>query len=73
MCDCTNGGWQRIETAPKDGPAYLVWCPERLNIHLVCFFQGRLEYFGSSGYPLRETPTHWRPLPAPPQPQETKP
>lgn len=67
MCDCTNGGWQRIETAPKTGPAFLVWCPDRHNTYLVIPYNDRLEHFGPGGDPLRETPTHWRALPVTPE------
>lgn len=59
-------GWQDISTAPTKGPAFLVWCPDRHNTYLVIPYNGRLEHFGPGGDPLRETPTHWRPLPAAP-------
>lgn len=59
-------GWMPIETAPKDGPAFIVWCPERFNIYCVINYRGVMEHFGPGADPLRETPTHWQPLPKPP-------
>jgi hypothetical protein len=60
-------GWMDIGTAPREGPAFLVWCPERFNVYLVssdhdddCW-----EVFG--GRKLTEVPTHWRHLPPHPQ------
>jgi hypothetical protein len=63
--------WRPIETAPKDSHSRLVWCPERQNIYVVTWWIGApyppgWEHFGGFGGSLVETPTHWRPLPAPP-------
>lgn len=65
--------WQPIETAPHDNAAKLVWCPERQNTYIAVWQIGIYEdfepgwgHFGTSGEWLRETPTHWMPLPEPP-------
>lgn len=66
--------WQPIETAPKDGVAFLVWCPGNLCTYQVirhkapradlafyiwtCHTNQRLSEHNQ--------PTHWQPLPDPP-------
>lgn len=66
--------WQPIETAPKDGRDVLLWIPadeesprkgrwEKLlddpsRPHRWCVAYGWCE----------DTPTHWMPLPSPPEP-----
>ena len=59
--------WQPIETAAKTRNSRLVWCPNRQNTYCVVWseFDQWWENFGGGGL-LYETPTHWRPLPAPP-------
>lgn len=74
-------GWKPIETAPKDGSQFLVWTkrvgfavvthdvddpmptdivPTGLHLHVDDGKHGP--------YPLRgDYPTHWQPLPEPPQ------
>lgn len=66
------GEWQPIETAPKSGPAFLVWCPERFNIYLVGSDHDG-DYWQVFGGRRLETerPTHWQPLPAPPATEPT--
>jgi len=66
--------WQPIETAPRTSQSRLVWCPERQNIYVVCWWDNKelspgpgWIHFGSGGGSLTETPTHWMPLPEPPQ------
>lgn len=59
-------GWRAIESAPKTSRAILVHCPERQNTYAVCWLRDHWEFFGGAGRELTETPTHWRPLPAPP-------
>lgn len=60
--------WRTIETAPKTTRSILVWCPERKNQYMVSWdsrYEGEWKTFG--GYTsLTEQPTHWRPLPEPP-------
>lgn len=58
--------WQPIETAPDASEAILVWCPDRLNMYLVTW-QGMWCHFGPGFHTLQETPTHWVPLPEPPE------
>ena len=59
---CTHG-WRPIETAPKDGTQVLVHDCGEIK---VAFFR---EMYGhwSDGYEGINTPTHWQPLPKPPQ------
>lgn len=69
------GEWQPIETCPRTSKARLVWCPERQNTYIVSWWQSALDpavmshwvHFGGGGSQLREHPTHWMPLPEPPQ------
>lgn len=73
-----EGGWRDISTAPKDGTKFLGWCPP-FGIDIVyrndpggaarnhkhnyeCWAVLHPDHFG---YPCR--PTHWQPLPSPPQ------
>lgn len=63
--------WLLIETAPKDGTAFLGWSKSRGQN--VCVIPSHWAHFkaveavcsGGSGKTFR--PTHWRPLPAAPQ------
>ena len=61
-----NGGWQPIETAPKDGTHIILSCkflPNdwRIKIGGWRFDKNNWQLFGGSW-----TPTHWMPLPAAP-------
>lgn len=72
-------GWQPIETAPKDGTPVLLWieffCASGGPMEGVrpmmatCWNHGDGWYGGPSQVP-GFSPTHWRPLPAPPQQSE---
>ena len=66
-------GWQPIGTAPKDGAEILLYFPEgkigsakwRKGI-----FGGPKEWFSAEGSRLclaYDPPTHWMPLPPPPE------
>lgn len=71
-------GWQPIETAPKDGIAILVHIPgDRRPVQEAWW---ALSYEGGPGYwstpfgpngrgyiILADSPTHWMPLPPPPE------
>lgn len=64
--------WQPIETAPKDGKPIILWFPYWSNIPMVAHYGcnqfNRLGWIGE--YILSDDgdmPTHWHPLPAPPQ------
>ena len=68
------GGWQSIETAPKDGTLVLLSCVgwphsiirhEPWPIKVGGWWKTRWDIFGASW-----EPTHWQPLP--PAPQATK-
>ena len=56
--------WQPIETAPMDGTDVLVWCGGTMFI--ACMEVGRW-FFDRTDYSVKPLPTHWMPLPAPPE------
>ena len=56
--------WQPIDTAPKDGTDVLVWCGGAMFI--ACMEVGRW-FFDRTDYSVKPLPTHWMPLPAPPE------
>lgn len=73
------GEWQPIETAPRTARSILVWCPERMNTYVVTWWQSdrnhaepRWCHFGGISGELTEEPSHWMPLPAPPDAGETE-
>lgn len=67
--------WQPIETAPRDGTEVVVYCPgQRHPVFTAsyiygwsCSVEGRYspmdDFFGDED----KKPTHWMPLPEPPQ------
>lgn len=64
--------WQPIETAPRDGTRILVYTAERCRRCLpgtvgmaVMFWDGAWAIV--DGIHARHLPTHWKPLPEPPQ------
>lgn len=63
-------GWQPIETAPKDGSSVLVY--EGFEpIVTEGWWDAEDEMWrpsGSRNYPFWHQPTHWQPLPDPPEP-----
>ena len=62
--------WQPIETAPRDCPV-LRWCPENddspAEAHVMQWYEQADTWmvYGIGGF----EPTHWRPLPTPPEGQ----
>jgi hypothetical protein len=69
MANSTTTGWQPIETSPRNTKARLVWCPERRNTYVVVWsylLPGWIHFSGGDRE-LREEPTHWMPLPKPPE------
>lgn len=61
------GGWQPIESAPKDGTEILLYCPtSEVFVGIYCAGWGR----GWAPRFYDDTPdfipTHWMPLPDPP-------
>ena len=68
-------GWQPIETAPKDGRDFLVWNREN-RVRKARWYERSSSDLGISLYEGDGVnsfkggiqPTHWMPLPAPPEP-----
>ena len=67
--------WRPIETAPKDADGILVYAPAYPNAPVgeACFHEGTGwwwvgtapgDYYAD---PIQPPPTHWLPLPAPPE------
>lgn len=70
------GEWRTIDSAPRTSRAILVHCMGRHNTYCVSWGQANgfmrnmcWKHFGSNG-DLQEVPTHWMPLPSPPQAHE---
>ena len=64
----TVSEWQPIDTAPQNGDHILAWDGEQ---HAVIAWSTRdQEWFLCDGQPAWEGVTHWRPLPAPPDPAQ---
>jgi hypothetical protein len=77
--DKRNTEWFDISTAPKDGTKILVYTVHD-EIELSCWFESRMDQYEESGDGLyrkidklmhegwnSNTPTHWQPLPSPPE------
>lgn len=60
--------WQPIDTAPHDGTALLLFHPEWDTL-LVGLHYAETAGWQSSCGDLLDEPTHWMPLPPPPQVQ----
>jgi hypothetical protein len=66
--------WQPIETAPKDGTHILIYCPEEKRIVSSWWWNQPKTKRGGAWYgtdPMDrlnwiQFPTHWTPLPPPP-------
>ena len=64
--------WQPIATAPKDGRKFDAWVPDPFGGHRMCNLsfsaKGMLRQDGIlTAADIPRFPTHWQPLPAPPQ------
>lgn len=64
--------WQPIETAPKDGTKFDAWVPSRFGGYRMADLsfgpRGKLRQHGElTAAELPRWPTHWMPLPAPPE------
>lgn len=63
--------WQPIETAPKDGTLILGYYPAMPPHHFrMLILKWKRKAFAAAGGSSRELvskPTHWMPLPEPPQ------
>lgn len=68
----TTDGWNPISTAPKDGPAFLVWVPENKCIYEVIARDSNLSIFGGGFRDNLWRATHWMPLPTPPSHPSTQ-
>jgi hypothetical protein len=64
-------GWHPIETAPKESRAILVWTPRYQNIYAVNWdaLSKWWVIWGGGLRGLNDEPTHWMPLPQPPEPK----
>ena len=67
------GGWLPIESAPKDGAEVDIWCPDddggyRVADAYWCQINNKWHVTGDSWMTWANQPTHWRPLPAAPEP-----
>jgi len=68
-------GWRGIESAPRDG-TYILAYPALLQIPLVITWKREKGWLGSWRMPMTDSPppyvpTHWMPLPSPPERKET--
>ena len=70
-----DAGWQPIEDAPRDGTMILGWC-RSLGRHIV-YWGAQPEHNPHATWISAtcrinhiDKPTHWRPLPAPPDPKD---
>jgi hypothetical protein len=57
--------WQPIETAPKDGTDVLAWDGD--SVSLVWWSVGAKKWAWGDFYLDAPAPTHWMPLPPPPE------
>lgn len=66
--ELSSPNWQPIETAPKDGTAVLLFTPGK-GRWIGSFEKRKPEWklAGVSDDPRPERPTHWHPLPPPPE------
>lgn len=60
----TSGGWQSIDSAPKDGTKVLCWTPEQSVCLYWCKHRGGWFEWADNEFCM--FPTHWMPLPEPP-------
>jgi hypothetical protein len=62
--------WRPIETAPEDGTSLLLWQPTNYGGYMVVgSYDVMLFQWIDDMEGLSMAPTHWRPLPEPPQQQ----
>ena len=60
-------GWQSTETPPKDGVEVLTWDGEVIAIAYRYTALDGKAYWWADGGSLETHPTHWTPLPKPPE------
>lgn len=59
-----SSGWRPIESAPKDGSEFVVYCPSAYGLKHMASLCAWHDAAGFCVDELRE-PTHWQPLPPP--------
>jgi hypothetical protein len=60
--------WQQIETAPRDGTPIILYVPvNRPGMRVLAARAGDYEWWILSGSVVLGKPTHWMPLPNPPE------
>ena len=70
--------WRDISSAPRDGPHFLVWCPEIQCTFDVYRRHGSDEFltWPDGNRSIQKyyclTPTNWTPLPKPPRPDPSE-
>jgi hypothetical protein len=64
--DKAPSGWQPIETAPRDGTLILMWIEHTIDIKGGPMIGGWHKKIGFSASRF-DVPTHWMPLPPPPE------
>lgn len=62
----SDSSWQPIDTAPKDGTDILAYLGKG-RVGVVCWWDSPPGWYSMKS---AEQPTHWKPLPAPPEVQE---
>jgi Protein of unknown function (DUF551) len=64
--------WRPIETAPKDGSMLIAWC-QYMDVAQARFSQRRQQWlFSDYGDESDWKPTHWMPMPSPPEQEGPK-
>lgn len=61
-----RAAWMPIETAPRDGEGVLLLVPDPDRAEVAPGYSSDGVWLSWSAYEV--TPTHWRPLPLPPEP-----
>lgn len=79
--EAAEGGWQPMETAPKDGTVVLIFVPRSQGVFCAYWYEANNDSFGDEDFPwvildpqgdrelnawAAEHVTRWAPLPAPP-------
>ena len=59
--------WQPIETAPTDCGELLLWVPDAEAVRIGTYSPGFQGGWHLGWTPIRIHPTHWMPLPEPPE------
>ena len=65
LSEAKAGGWQPIETAPKDGTRFIAW-RKYSTLPLIARYWKDFGWFEDEDGLHLHNLTHWQPLPAPP-------